>query len=83
METTAPGEHPRGAHASEEKRMDPIGQPPVIVAWTRRLEDATALDAPVQAIEFHIQKTFGTGARASALRGDWLGHPKWLSTAPA
>ncbi len=54
--------------------MDPTKRPPAIVDWTRRLEDATALDAPVQAIEPYIQKAFGTGARASVLRGDWLGH---------
>ncbi len=54
--------------------MDPVEAPPAIVDWTKRLEDATVLDAPVQAIEPYIQKAFGTGARASALRGDWLGH---------
>jgi hypothetical protein len=48
--------------------------PPSIVRWTRRLEDATALDAPVRALEPSIRALFGTGTRASVLRGDWLGH---------
>src|SRR5436190_7449076 len=48
--------------------------PPSIVRWTRRLEDATALDVPVHAMEPSIRALLGTGARASALRGDWLGH---------
>jgi hypothetical protein len=47
---------------------------PSIVRWTRRLEDATALDAPVRALEPSIRALFGTGTRASVLRGDWLGH---------
>lgn len=54
--------------------MKPIEQPPAIVSWTKRLEDATALDAPVQTIEPYIKKVFGTGARGAVLRGDWLGH---------
>ncbi len=49
-------------------------QPPTIVRWTLRLEDATALDALVQALEPKIRAVFGTGTRASVLRGDWLGH---------
>ncbi len=53
--------------SSTEKR-------PPLVEWTVRLEDATVLDTVVQKIEPSIQKAFGTGARASALRGDWLGH---------
>jgi hypothetical protein len=48
--------------------------PPSIVDWTRRLEDATALDAPVRAVEPTIRAVFGTGTRGSVLRGDWLGH---------
>ena len=47
---------------------------PLIVRWTRRLEDATALDAPVGALEPSVRALFGTGTRASVLRGDWLGH---------
>ena len=54
--------------------MNPIERPPAIVRWTLRLEDATALDAPVQALEPPIRGLFGTGTRASVLRGDWLGH---------
>ena len=42
--------------------------------WTLRLEDATALDGPVQAFEPTIRPLFGTGARGAVLRGDWLGH---------
>jgi hypothetical protein len=48
--------------------------PPAIVRWTRRLEDATALDGPVRALEPSVRALFGTGARARVLRGDWLGH---------
>jgi len=44
------------------------------VDWTLRLEDAAALDGPVHAIEPTIRSVFGSGRRASVLRGDWLGH---------
>ena len=54
--------------------MSSNAQPPAIVGWTLRLENAAALDAPVQAIEPTIRAVFGTGTRASVLRGDWLGH---------
>ena len=54
--------------------MDPIEQPPRIVRWTLRLEEAAALDRPVHALEPTIQAWFGTGTRASVLRGEWLGH---------
>ncbi|MCW2762912.1 MAG: hypothetical protein JWR85_3113 [Marmoricola sp.] len=54
--------------------MNAIERPPTIVRWTRRLEDATALDAPVSALEPSIRALFGTGPRGAALRGDWLGH---------
>lgn len=47
---------------------------PGVVRWTLRLEDATALDRPVQALEPAVRALFGTGARGSVLRGDWLGH---------
>jgi hypothetical protein len=54
--------------------MNPVERPPAIVRWTLRLEDATALDAAVQALEPTICTVFGTGTRASVLRGAWLGH---------
>ncbi len=54
--------------------MDPIERPPRIVRWTLRLEEASALDRPVHALEPSIHAWFGTGTRASVLRGDWLGH---------
>jgi hypothetical protein len=46
----------------------------MVVRWTLRLEQATALDRPVQALEPSIRSVFGTGRRASLLRGEWLGH---------
>ncbi len=45
-----------------------------IVRWTLGLEDATALDRPVKALEPWIQALFGSGTRGSVLRGEWLGH---------
>ncbi len=54
--------------------MSSIERPPAIVRWTLRLEEATALDRPVQALEPSIRSAFGSGTRASVLRGDWLGH---------
>lgn len=45
-----------------------------LVRWTLWLEEATALDRPVQALEPKIRSLFGSGTRASLLRGDWLGH---------
>ena len=54
--------------------MNPIERPPRIVRWTLRLEEASALDRPVHALEPTIRNVFGTGTRASALRGEWLGH---------
>jgi hypothetical protein len=54
--------------------MDPVERAPSIVRWTLRLEDATALDSAVQAVEPTIRSVFGTGARAAVLRGEWLGH---------
>ncbi|WP_110239135.1 DUF2231 domain-containing protein [Nocardioides gilvus] len=47
---------------------------PTIVRWIRQLEEYRGLDRPVTAIEPTIRATFGTGARGSFLRGDWLGH---------
>jgi hypothetical protein len=54
--------------------MEPIGKPPTLVRWTLRLEQATALDRPVHALEPTIRAWFGTGTRGSLLRGEWLGH---------
>ena len=54
--------------------MNATEPPPSIVRWTKRLENATALDAPVRALEPAIRAAFGTGTRGSVLRGDWLGH---------
>ena len=54
--------------------MDPNERPPRIVRWTLRLEEATALDRPVHAFEPLVRSLFGTGTRASVLRGEWLGH---------
>ena len=54
--------------------MSSIDRPPAIVRWTLRLEGATALDGPVQALEPSIRFAFGSGTRAAVLRGDWLGH---------
>jgi hypothetical protein len=54
--------------------MSSIERPPAIVRWTLRLEEVTALDRPVQAIEPLIRSVFGSGTRASVLRGEWLGH---------
>ena len=59
---------------SEEDLVSSVEQPPTIVRWTLSLENATALDRGVQALEPTIQALFGTGARASVLRGEWLGH---------
>ncbi len=47
---------------------------PLIVRLTRRLEEATALDGPVRAVEGPVTAAFGTGRTGSLLRGDWLGH---------
>jgi hypothetical protein len=52
---------------AEEKRMYPVEGPPAIVRWTLRLEDATALDTAVQAVEPTIRSVFGTGARAAGV----------------
>lgn len=47
---------------------------PMIVRWTQRLEDAAALDGPVQALDGPVRTAFGSGTRGAVLRGDWLGH---------
>jgi uncharacterized membrane protein len=49
-------------------------QPPAIVQLTLRLEETAALDGAVEAVEPTIRRVFGTGRRAAALRGEWLGH---------
>jgi hypothetical protein len=54
--------------------MDPIERPPGLVRWILRLEETTALDPPVRALEPTIQTVFGTGTRGEVLRGEWLGH---------
>ena len=54
--------------------MDDIDRPPQIVRWTLRLEQASALDRPVHALEPLTKSVFGRGPWASALRGEWLGH---------
>ena len=54
--------------------MSSVDRPPAIVRWTLRLEQTAALDKPVRAIEPSIRAAFGTGKRASVLRGEWLGH---------
>jgi hypothetical protein len=61
-------------NAREEEHMSSIERPPTIVRWTLRLEEVTALDGPVQALDPLIRSVFGSGTRASVLRGDWLGH---------
>ena len=54
--------------------MSTAERPPIIVRGTLWLEDATALDRAVSAVEPLIQAGFGSGTRASVLRGEWLGH---------
>ncbi|NYG57093.1 hypothetical protein BJ980_000016 [Nocardioides daedukensis] len=54
--------------------MNALEPPAPLVRLTLKLEEATALDGAVQAIEPHILKLFGSGIRGSVLRGDWLGH---------
>lgn len=49
-------------------------QPPPIVRWTQRLEQAQGLDGPVRALQPKIRAAFGVGARGRLLRGEWLGH---------
>jgi hypothetical protein len=54
--------------------MNRTERPPKIVRWTLKLEEARALDRPVRALEPSIRNLFGSGARGSVLRGEWLGH---------
>ena len=54
--------------------MDSMDSTPGIVRLTRQLEEATALDGAVHAVEPTIRSLFGAGPRGAALRGEWLGH---------
>jgi len=54
--------------------MEAIENAPLIVRSTIRLEEATALDRPVQAVAPLVRRWFGEGTRGALLRGDWLGH---------
>ncbi len=54
--------------------MTPTERPPRALAWTLALEEASALDPLVGAVEPAITAAFGTGRRAVVLRGEWLGH---------
>jgi uncharacterized membrane protein len=54
--------------------MNTVDETPKVVRWTAALEDATALDRPVTALQPVVQALFGSGTRGSLLRGDWLGH---------
>ena len=54
--------------------MNTVEHPTHLVGWTLGLERMTALDRPVQAVEPVVQALFGSGARGSVLRGEWLGH---------
>src|SRR5690242_10504025 len=47
---------------------------PGIVRWTLALENTSALDGPVKALEPAIRSLFATGTKGSVLRGEWLGH---------
>lgn len=47
---------------------------PTLVRWARMLEESEALDQQVRALEPTIRQVFGSGARGSVLRGEWLGH---------
>jgi len=54
--------------------MDDADRPPALVRQTLRLEDLTALDGAVRAVEPWIRTVFGAGSRGALLRGEWLGH---------
>jgi hypothetical protein len=47
---------------------------PSIVRWTKKLEETTALDGPVRALEPLVRSAFGSGRQGRLLRGEWLGH---------
>jgi hypothetical protein len=48
--------------------------PSPIVRATLGLENLTALDRPVRALEPKVRDWFESGTRGSVLRGEWLGH---------
>ncbi len=52
----------------------PVPNTPPAVELTRRLEEASGLDPIVDAVTPVVTTLFGSGARGSVLRGDWLGH---------
>lgn len=54
--------------------MSSHSSPPAVVRWTLGLENASALDSAVHALEPPVRALFGSGTRGSVLRGDWLGH---------
>ena len=54
--------------------MTTVEPPAGPVRWTLALENASALDRPVNALEPFVRSLFGDGARGSVLRGEWLGH---------
>ncbi|WP_392543557.1 DUF2231 domain-containing protein [Oryzobacter telluris] len=54
--------------------MSSLEKAPPQVSLLLRLEELSALDGAVAAIEPTIRSTFGSGARGQVLRGDWLGH---------
>jgi hypothetical protein len=45
-----------------------------LVHWTRSLEDTTALDGVVRALEPVVEIAFARGRRGELLRGEWMGH---------
>ena len=54
--------------------MDQREVTPALVRWTQRLEQAEALDRPVETLRPGVRSLFGSGTRGAVLRGDWLGH---------
>jgi hypothetical protein len=64
----------RSRHSPEAIGVDTTEPLPGVVRWTLGLEDATALDGPVRAVEPLVRAAFGTGTRGALLRGEWLGH---------
>jgi uncharacterized membrane protein len=47
---------------------------PPLVSWTRQLEDASALDAPVRFVQPLADALLADKTRAAVLQGRWLGH---------
>ena len=45
-----------------------------LVGWTRALEDTTALDGIVRALEPVVEVAISRGKRGEVLRGEWMGH---------